>query len=295
MPGIPPKQFAKELRQQFKDDRILNSAAAQAFYLTLAIFPALICVLSLLPYLPIANLHKALMDLVRQVLPGEAARTLTSVVDSLTEPRGGLLSFSFLGTLLIASSGMAAVIKQLNITYHAEERSFLKTRALALLLTVLGGILLVVTFALVVLGGRLQSWIAASLGWSDLLLTVFATFRWVVIVAALLLAFAAIYYWAPNVEQKFRWVTPGAAIGVLALILATLGFRLYVDNFGRYGATYGSIGALIVLMLWLYVSGLMLLVGAEVNALYERHSGVRLDARGQTRLPRRSDIEAVLR
>lgn len=296
MGGIPAKQLAKELGQQFKQDRILNSAAAQAFYLTLAIFPALICVLSLVPYLPIEHLHKAIMDLVRQVLPGEAAHTLTGVVESLTEQRGGLLSFSFLGTLLIASSGMAAIIKQLNITYHVEEeRSFLKTRALALLLTVLGGILLIVTFALVVLGGRLQSWIASSLGWSDFLLAVFATFRWVVIVGALLLAFAAVYYVAPNVDQKFRWVTPGAVIGVVALILATLGFRLYVDNFGRYGATYGSIGALVVLMLWLYVSGLMLLVGSEVNALYERHVAARDQARDSARLHRPSDIEPVLR
>jgi membrane protein len=292
--GIPVKELGKELVHQFKKDRILNSAAAQAFYLTLAIFPGLICVLSLLPYLPIADLHQAIMDLVHQVLPGEAAQTLTAVVEGLTEQRGGLLSFSILGTLLVASSGMAAVIKQLNITYHVpvkEERSFLRTRALALLLTILGGALVIVTFALVVLGGTLQSWIASALGWSDLLLTIFAVFRWVVIVVALLLGFAAIYYLAPNVKQKFRWVTPGAVIGVVALILATLGFRLYVDNFGRYGATYGSIGALIVLMLWLYVSGLMLLVGSEVNALYERHVAAGR-SRGRIHPHRLSDIEA---
>jgi membrane protein len=272
MRGVPAQQLGKELAHQFREDRVLTSAAALGFYLTLAIFPGVICVLSLLPYLPIEHLHQAIMDLVRQVLPGKAARTLTSVVDSLLRQRRGLLSFSLLGTLLVASSGMAAVIKQLNITYHVkEERSFLKTRALALLLTVLGGILIIVTFALVVLGGVLQSWIASALGWSDVLLAIFAAFRWVVLVMALLLGFATIYYVAPNLDQKFRWVTPGAIIGVVALIVASLGFRLYVDNFGRYDATYGSIGALIVLMLWLYVAGLTLLVGSEVNALYERH------------------------
>lgn len=272
MGGTPKKQLAKELVQQFRNDRVSNSAAALGFYLTLAIFPALICMLSLLPYLPIAHLHKALMDLVRQVLPGETARALTHIVESLSKQRGGLLSFSFLGTLLVASSGMAGVIKQLNITYHVkEERSLLRTRALALLLTVLGGVLIVATFTLVVWGGTLQSWIASELGWSDLLLAIFATFRWVVIVAALLFGFAAVYYLAPNVKQKFQWVTPGAVIGVAALILASLAFRLYVDNFGRYDRTYGSIGALIVLMLWLYVAGLSLLVGSEVNVLYERH------------------------
>jgi membrane protein len=279
MGSTPTRQLAKELVQQFRTDRVSNSAAALGFYLTLAVFPALICVLSLLPYLPIAHLHQAIMDLVRQVLPGETARALTSIVDSLSKQRGGLLSFSFLGTLLVASSGMAGAIKQLNITYHVqEERSFLKTRALALLLTILGGALLVATFTLVVWGGVLQSWIASELGWSDLLLSVFATFRWVVIVASLLLGFAAVYYVAPNVKQKFQWVTPGAAIGVVTLILATLAFRLYVDNFGRYDRTYGSIGALIVLMLWLYVAGLTLLVGSEVNVLYEKHVSVRRGA-----------------
>lgn len=272
MGGTPPRQLIKELVQQFRADRVSNSAAALGFYLTLAIFPALIFVLSLLPYLPIPHLHKAIMDLVRQVLPGETARALTSIVASLSKQRGGLLSFSFIGTLLVASSGMAGVIKQLNIIYQVqEERSFLRTRGLALVLTVLGGVLTIATFTLVIWGGVLQGWIASELGWSDLLLSIFATFRWLVIVASLLLGFATVYYVAPNVKQKFRWVTPGAVIGVAALILASLAFRLYVDNLGRYDRTYGSIGVLIVLMLWLYVAGLTLLVGSEVNVLYERH------------------------
>lgn len=270
--GTPARQLMKELVQQFREDRISNSAAALGFYLTLAIFPALICVLSLLPYLPIPHLHKAIMDLVRQVLPGETARALTSIVGSLSKQRGGVLSFSFLGTLLVASSGMAGAIKQLNITYRVqEERSLLRTRALALVLTVLGGVLTIATFTLVIWGGTLQSWIASEFGWSELLLNIFATFRWLVIVASLLFGFATVYYVAPNVKQKFRWVTPGAVIGVAALLLASLAFRLYVDNLGRYDRTYGSIGVFIVLMLWLYVAGLTLLVGSEVNVLYERH------------------------
>lgn len=285
--GGTPARLIKELVQQFREDRVSNSAAALGFYLTLAIFPALICVLSLLPYLPIPHLHKAIVDLVRQVLPGETARTLTSIVGSLSKQRGGLLSFGFLGTLLVASSGMAGVIKQLNITYHVQEdRSFLKTRALALVLTVLGGVLTIATFTLVIWGGTLQSWIASELGWSDLLLSIFATFRWLVIVASLLLGFATIYYVAHNVKQKFQWVTPGAVIGVAALILASLAFRLYVDNLGRYDRTYGSIGVFIVLMLWLYVAGLTLLVGSEVNVLYERHVAAHRRPRANDEVPR---------
>ena len=148
----------------------------------------------------------------------------------------------------------------------------IRGRATALALSLLFGVLVLGAFSLVVIGGMIENWLADRLGFSGLLLTLFAVFRWTVIVLALLLGFAVIYYYGPNVEQRFRFITPGSVVGVALLIAASLGFSVYTSNFGDYDATYGSIGAVIILMLWLYIAGLVILVGSEINALLEHYS-----------------------
>src|SRR5690606_29022974 len=203
---------------------------------------------------------QAIMELLHQGLPGEAAGMLESTVQSLVNERqGGLLSLGLLGTLWAASTGMYAIMQQLNITYRVKEaRSFIRARATALLVTLMLGVLVIGGFALLVLGGFLQSWLADLLGWSSALLAALVLLRWVIILALLLLAFALTYYLGPNVEQKFKWLSPGSAIGVLLLIVSSLLFRVYIENFGNYEATYGGIGAVVILMLWLFVAGLVL-------------------------------------
>lgn len=270
---LPWKQLFKDLNQQISDDNVFNGAAALAYYLTLAIFPALIAVLSLLPYLPITNLDQAIMDLLQQALPQKAAGLLEDTVETIvSERQGGLLSFGFLATLWAASTGMYAVMQQLNITYNVKDaRSFIKARATALFLTLLFAVLVIGGFALIVMGGVVQDWLAEFVGRNQMLLTFFATLRWLIILAALLLGFALIYYLGPNVEQKFKWITPGSVFGVTVMLLASLAFRIYIENFANYEATYGAIGAVIVLMLWFYVAGLVLLIGSEINVVLEQH------------------------
>ena len=272
--GVSMKWFFKDLKKEIADDNVTNGAAALAYYLTLAIFPAMIAFITILPYLPIRDLDKALMDLLNQAMPQQAAATLSDVVKEVTtNKKSGLLSFGLLATLWAASSGMTAIMQALNITYDVkEERSFLKVRARALGLTVMFGFLIVTAFSLVVFGGIIQSWLSESIGSSGMVLTAFAAFRWAIIIAAIMLGFALVYYLAPNVDQKFKFVSPGAVLGTALLALASLAFKFYVSNFGKYDATYGSIGAVIILMLWLYVMGLVLLLGSEVNALIEHYS-----------------------
>jgi membrane protein len=272
--GVKTIRFLRNLNQEINDDNVYNGAAALGFYLTLAIFPALILVMAVLPYLPIDRVDEAIMDLLGQALPAEAFEVVAGVVQEVTaEHRGGLLSFGILGTMWAASTGMYAIMQQLNITYDVKEaRSFVRARATALVLSILFLLLVIGAFSLVVFGGIIQDWIGARFGFSDALLIFFAIFRWVVIVLALLLAFAMIYRYAPNVEQKFAFVTPGSAFGVILLIVASLAFAIYTGNFADYGATYGSIGAVIILMLWLYIAGLAILLGSEINALLEHYS-----------------------
>jgi membrane protein len=268
------KRFFNDLYQEIQEDNVFTGAAALAYYWMLSIFPFAIFLLSLLPYLPIANLREAIMELLQQALPGEAAEVFTGVVDDVvSDTRGGLLSFGLLFTLWAGSNGLYAIMQQLNITYGVKEgRSFWRARLVALMLMVMFLVLIIGAFALVVFGGQIQDWVASYIGWSGALLTFFAVFRWVVISVLILLGFALIYYYGPNVEQDFRFITPGSLIGALLLIGASLGFSYYVSNFGDYSAMYGSLGAVIILLLWLYIAGLVILFGSEVNSLLEHYN-----------------------
>ncbi|WP_170229384.1 YihY/virulence factor BrkB family protein [Polyangium fumosum] len=273
-PGVGVRRFVKDLYREFREDQISTGAAALAYFLMLSIFPAAIFLLSLLPYLPIPDLEPAIMDLLGELMPTQAAELFTTTIDRvLSERRGGLLSVGLLGTLWAASNGLNAVIQQLNVTYDVREtRPFWKTRGMSLLLVLLFGALVVTAFGLIVFGGILQREVAEIIGWSGALLRLFSAFRWMVILGFLLTAFAVVYSFGPNVEQRFRFISPGAVFGVGVVILAALGFRFYVANFGKYEATYGSLGAVIVLLLWLYVVGIVILLGSEVNSLLEHYA-----------------------
>jgi len=267
------RQFLKELYRQTVDDDILNGAAVLGFYLMLAIFPAMIFVLAIIPYLPIANVDQAIMELLRQALPASAADMFAGVVQEVTrEQRGGLLSFGLLAALWATSTGMYAIMQQLNIAYDVDEgRGFLRARLVAIALSLLFVVLVLGGFSLIVLGGQIQEWLASRFGFGDALLAFFIVFRWVIILAGLQLAFSVIYYLAPNVEQKFKFITAGSVAGVVVLLVASLAFAWYTQSFGNYDATYGSVGAVMVLMMWLYIAGLAILFGSEINALIKRH------------------------
>jgi membrane protein len=186
---------------------------------------------------------------------------------------GGLLSFGLLAGLWAASTGMYAIMQQLNVSYDVNEtRGVVRARLIAIGLSLLFIALVIGGLSLTVLGGLFEGWLGNHFGLGNALLVTFAVFRWLVIIAGLLLAFALIYFLAPDVEQKFVFITPGSVIGVAVLVLASLAFAWYVQNFGNYSATYGSIGAVIVLMLWLYIAGLVILFGSEINALIEHHA-----------------------
>jgi membrane protein len=273
--GVPIRRFLRQVKDKATDDNIFNGAAALGFYLTLAIFPAMILVMSVIPYLPIQNVDDAIMGLLRQALPRSAAEMFEGVVEEvMAQQRGGLVSLGALATLWATSTGMYAIMQQLNITYDVKEaRSFLRARAVAIGLSLLFGGLILVAFSLIVLGGVAQDWIGQRFGFSDALLAFFAALRWVIIVLSLLLAFSLTYYLAPNVEeQKFVFVTIGGATATVMLLIVSIAFAFYVQNFANYSAVYGGIGAVIALMLWLYFAGLAMLIGSEINVLVEHHS-----------------------
>lgn len=271
--SVLSKSFATELKRKISKDQLTNGAAALAFYWMLALFPAAIFVLTLLPYLPVQNLEQAIMDLLHDAMPGEAAAMFERTVKNVVSNRNaGLLSFGFLFTIWSASTGIYAVMQQLNNVHDTDERRpFFKARGVALLLTLASIVLVLGSLILAVLGGVIQSWLISSFGFGGAILFVFAALRWAVIGCALLLALAVIYHFGPAVrERRFALFTPGTIAGALALGLASLLLNLYVGNFSSYDKTYGSLGAVIALLMWLFVTGLVLLVGAEVDVLTTR-------------------------
>lgn len=272
-------EFLGNVYRQAQRDDIFNGAAALGFYLTLAIFPAMIFLMALIPYLPIPRVDEAIMNLLAQALPQQAAAVFADVVQQVTsERRTGLLSIGLVAALWSASTGMYAVMQQLNSAYDVQEgRTFLRARATALTLTILFGALVLGAFTLVVLGGVIQSWLASRMGMSDTLLTFFVWFRWTVIVLSLLLGISLIYYLAPNRAHRFRFVTAGSVTATLLFVAASYGFSLYTANFNNYSAVYGSLGAVIMLMLALYIAGLVILLGAQIDAQNERRTASRGD------------------
>lgn len=266
------KEVVRQLIHEIREDQVFNGAAALAFYTMLALFPAAIFGLSLLPYLPIPHLRQAIFELLFELLPPSAAELFTGTVSRIvTDRNGGLLSFGLLFAIWSASSGLDAVMQQLNVVYGVtDRRSFVRQRATALALMLLFMGLLVVTFALVIVGGKLQDALVGVLGWSGPVHVFFALFRWVVISAALLAAFAVVYRFAPDVRRPFQLLSAGNLFATASFLLASFGFRTYVNGFASYDRTYGSLGAVIVLLLWLFIIGSVILIGGELNDLIER-------------------------
>lgn len=266
------RRLAVEVYRALEHDGVFNGAAALGFYLTLAIFPAMIVLMAMIPYLPLARVDDAILDLLRQALPPSAASMFADVIAQVaSERRGGVLSIGLAATLWAASTGMHAIMQQMNIAYDVPEgRPFLRARATALGLTLLFAVFVLGAFSLIVLGGVIQDWFGSRLGFNDLLLGFFVVFRWVIILLALQIAFALIYYLAPNRRSRLVLVDAGSVTAVIVLIAASLALQFYVSRFAHYDATYGSIGAVIVLMLWLYMAGFAMLLGAEINAALER-------------------------
>ena len=264
------RKFAKDLWREVQDNNVLDGAAGLGFFFVLAIFPAMIFVLSLLPSLSIPHLQEAILDLLHQVLPEQSANLFEVTIRYVSSSEhNGLLTFGLIFTLWSASSGVYAIMQQLNVICGiTERRPFWKVRGTAILLVLFFALLLILALSLAIFGGAVQSWMASIIGWSRPLRTFFATLRWIILAAALLLGLAVTYRFGPNLKGRFRYLSPGSVVAAILIALASIGFRFYVSEFGNYGATYGSLAAIIVLMLWTYMAGIALLVGWEINKIW---------------------------
>jgi membrane protein len=295
-------QALKATVQEFQRDDALGLAAQLAYYLILALFPFILVLVSLMGTFGSEELASEVLGYFRQVMPEEAYKiieTFTGNIISGDAKAPGLLSFGILFTIWVASGAFAALINALNRAYDVQEtRPFWKVRGIAILMTLGLSVLILAGVLLLVLGPQIGATIANVFGLGDLFLLVWDIARWPVALLFMVFTVALLYYFAPDVDQPFRWITPGGLIGVLLWVLASLAFNFYVSNFGSYNKTYGSIGAVIVLLLYLYISSLTILFGATLNAtlvrMKEEISGEQiLDAKPANEKPEILDEESL--
>lgn len=281
--GLGPGALATRAVKGFIDDDMATHAAALAFRILLALFPFALFLLTLLGALRLPRFFDWLLEQARVALPAQAAGQVATVVGEVRAGgQGGLLSFGLVAALWAASAGVRATMHALNVAYDvAETRPLWRRYPLSLAYTVGLAALLIAAAGLMLLGPRAMGWLAGRVGLADLVVALWAWLRWPAATLLLALAVAIVYYAAPNVEQPFRLITPGAVVAVIAWLLASLGFSYYVGHFGDYGATYGSLGGVVVLLLYFFISSAALLLGAEVNAeIHHARQGDRGDSRG---------------
>lgn len=264
--GFTLKELALRTWREMNEDNVFGGAAELAYYFLLALFPMLIFLVSLVGFVP--GLQAALFDSLASVVPGEAMRLVRETLQDVVSSRsGGLLSFGLLGTIWAASSGVAAVIETLNRAYDVtEERSFIKMRATAIGLTLALALLFIGGTALIMFGDKFAEWLSLNLGLSAAFTVAWQVVDYLLGLAMLFLAIQLVYYLGPNVKQKWEWITPGAVVAVALVIVGSLAFSLYLRFAPSYSATYGGLGAVIILMLWLYLLGLAILIGGEINS-----------------------------
>ena len=285
----------KRTAREAREDNLTDWAAALTYYGVLSIFPALLVLVALLSLLgEHPRTTDALLEIVQDVSPGAASETLRDPIVDVIRSKGGagaLLGVGLLGALWSASGYIGAFMRAMNVLYEVEEgRPFWKLRPLQIAITIAMVLLLALVAIAIVITGPLASAVGGVVGLGDAALTAWSWGKWPVLALIVIVMLAVLYYAAPNVKHPgFRLLSPGAVAAVVLWLVASLLFALYVANFGSYNKTYGSLGAVVVFLVWLWISNLALLLGAELDSELERRRelGEGLPAEEELQLPPR--------
>ena len=257
--------FRRGIRQGF----IATRASAISFTFFLAIFPFLIFLFSIIPFIPILNFQATLLNLIRDFIPDIAwASVNDTIIDVITRPRRGVLILNFFLALYFSTKGIKNLIEAFNNTYHdIEYRTTFKQYVISFLLVMIISLLLIIAISLMTFGfSLLTKLLPEFILQARVFLFLLQILRWIIVLSALFCAISSLYYLAPSRQDRFRFISAGSTISTLLIVVTTQGFNFYVDNFSRYNAIYGSIGTLMVIMLWIYANSFVLLMGFELNA-----------------------------
>src|SRR6266567_6707772 len=276
--GLSLWQFSRRVVRGTMEDDLFGRASELAFNFLLALFPLLLFMLVLFGLFASRSteLQNSLLFYFAHFLPPSAFQLFTAITTEMAEnATSGKLTFGITLTLWFASGGMSSMISTLNAVYHAHEsRSWFRIRVIALGLTIALSVLLLASLFIVLAGEHFIDWIGVKLHWTAVSVIAWKALQWAAVVVFLTLSFSLIYYAGPNLERRrWSWTTPGSVIGGFLWLSASTGFRVYLHFFNTYATTYGSLGAMMILLVWLYVTGLAFLVGGEINAQIEQATG----------------------
>lgn len=262
-------EVVEALMYEVTEDYLLNKASSLAFNFMLALFPAILFLFTLIAYIPIDNIDDALLKLLADILPYNAYMASQATIEDIVKNQNGsLLSIGFLSALFFATNGVSTLMQAFNnSSLVIEKRSWFKRRMIALNLTIIISVSLILAIGIMIAGQDLikmaQNHLASKSDFWKHLLTLS---KWLIIVTIFFTTISLLYRYGPSHKLKWSFMSPGAVLATVLAILTSLGFTYYINNFSSYNKIYGSIGTLIVVMIWLYINSLILLIGFELNA-----------------------------
>lgn len=277
--GVPLYDVTRFFIKGLTDGYITQRAAAISFSLFLAIFPFLILLFTIIPFVPVTNFQTYLLDIVQSLMPEIAYNTVKeTIIDIVTRPRSSLLILNFILTLYFSTNGVNSLIQAFNNTSHdIETRSTLKQYLISIMLVLIISFLLIIAIGLISFGtGILRAITPHFISDSQIFFYSLEVIRWIIIVSVLLLAISFIYYLAPARRRDFRFLSAGSMLATVLVVITTLGFNYYVDNFSRYNVLYGSLGTLMIVLIWIYVNSISVITGFELN-ISIRNAGISRD------------------
>ena len=247
---------------------ITTRASSLAFNFFLAFFPSIIVFLTLIPYIPITGLQETLMDLLSVVLPQSTNKiTFETLEEIIKEPRGGLLSLGFILALYFATNGINSLIEAFNASFHVREsRSLIRQRILSLGLTLLLSIMLIIAIILIIFGELSINYLTEYELISNNAGKLILYGKWFIILLMLFFGISTLFHLGPALKNKWKLFTPGSIFATIFIIITSIGFNYYINHFAQYNKVYGSIGTLMIILLWMYFNSIILLTGFELNA-----------------------------
>lgn len=270
--GLTPWQLLKRVYVEFDEDEVFTRAAALAYYFVFALFPMIFFLMAMLGFFAQSHsLQSSLLNYTARFMPGEASSLVQKTLQEIANNSSGLkLVLGLALALWSGSGGVISIMDALNGCYHVRDiRPWWKRRLVSIALTVAISALTILALTIVLYGSEIAGFVGAHTGLSTAMVTLWRIVQWPVALFFVMMSFALLYYWGPDAEQQWQWITPGSLVGVLVWIGVSMLFRTYLHFFNSYGKTYGSLGAVIVLLFWLYISGLAILLGGEINSEIE--------------------------
>jgi len=277
LPGfdnIPLYDVGQFFYKRINEGELQTRARSMAFSFLLALFPTIIFIFTLIPYIPIPDFQEKLLSLIQTLLPGDTYKAAKFTIEDIVKhQRGGLLSFGFFFALFVSADGVLAVMRWFNRSFHGkEERKPWKLRLMAIGLTITLAVFVILAITLLISSEIIYNYLSSKEMILDHLthLLILQIGKWVILLALCFSAISLLYYFGPSDEKKLRFISAGSSLATLLIVATSLGFNFFITHFGQYNKVYGSIGTLIIILIWLYINSLVLLIGYELNVAIKR-------------------------